>query len=102
MCVYTLTCLYTHPFQITTCFKICKRIFKDIFCLYGKNMKCFNSGNLFPQMNIVYRVTVQNYIPLRIILTNSVRQGGRLNKVNNSAGDLSHVSCFLEEHSLTE
>ena len=53
MCVYTLTCLYTHPFQITTYFKICKCILKDIFCLYGKNMKCFNSRNLFPQMNIV-------------------------------------------------
>ena len=53
MCVYTLTCLYTHPFQITTCFKICKCIFKDIFCLYGKNMKCFNARNLFPRMNIV-------------------------------------------------
>ena len=34
-CVYihTLTCLYTHPFQITTCLKTCKCIFKDIFCL---------------------------------------------------------------------
>ena len=53
MCVYTLICLYTHPFQITTCFKICKCIFKDIFCLYGKNMKCFNARNLFPRMNIV-------------------------------------------------
>ena len=32
----------------------------------------------------------------------NVRQGGRLNEVHNSAGDLSHVSCFLEEHSLTK
>ena len=32
----------------------------------------------------------------------AVRQGGRLNEVHNSAGDLSHVSCFLEEHSLTK
>ena len=31
-----------------------------------------------------------------------VRQGGWLNEVHNSAGDLSHVSCFLEEHSLTK
>ena len=31
----------------------------------------------------------------------NVRQGGRLNEVHNSAGDLSHVSCFLE-HSLTK
>ena len=53
MSVYTLTCLYTHPFQITFFFKIYKYILKDIFCLYGKNMKFFNSKNLFPQMNIV-------------------------------------------------
>ena len=31
-----------------------------------------------------------------------VRQGGQLNEVHNSAGDLSHVSCFLEEHFLTK
>ena len=30
-----------------------------------------------------------------------VRQGGRLNEVHNSTGDLSHVSCFLE-HSLSK
>ena len=57
MCVYTLTCLYTQPFQITTWvfffFKIHKYILKDIFCLYGKNVKCFNSRNLFPKINIV-------------------------------------------------
>ena len=40
----------------------------------------------------------------RLVITflPSVRQGGRLNEVHNSAGDLSHVSCFLEEHSLTK
>ena len=31
-----------------------------------------------------------------------VRQAGRFNEVHNSAGDLSHVSCFLEEHYLTK
>ena len=31
MCVYTLACLYTHPFQITTFFKIYKYILRDIF-----------------------------------------------------------------------
>ena len=31
-----------------------------------------------------------------------VRQGGRLSEVHNSAGDLSHVPCLLEEHSLTK
>uniref|UniRef100_A0A452DJU7 C2H2-type domain-containing protein n=1 Tax=Capra hircus TaxID=9925 RepID=A0A452DJU7_CAPHI len=31
MCVYTQTCLYKHPFQITKCFKIHKYIFKRYF-----------------------------------------------------------------------
>ena len=62
MWVYTLTCLYTHPFQITTFFfRIYTYILKDIFCLYGKNMNFFNSRNLFPQMNIVYIVKEYNY-----------------------------------------
>ena len=52
-------------------------------------------GKLMPLLfNMLSRLVI-TFLP-------SVRQGGRLNEVQNSAGDLSHVPCFLEEHSLTK